>query len=180
MLRKMREKNKFNKLFLASILVILIIMLTSYLYFKEQEEKPGYKINLSEEEKGIVIILNKTEDGGVVIVLDTDKEVNVSEELEEKEEEQEEKAEEKMPTRVSEVDFYFLLKGKSYFRHILKENQVRTYNMSGYLVTIEPIIITSDRVKFRINNYTTKALKEDDSDSTQDFEIIVSNIYYRR
>lgn len=173
----MREKNKLNKLFLVSMLIIFVIMLTSCTYYKEEVGEPGYKVNLSEEGEGVVITLNKTEEGGVVIVLDADKEVDVSEEqLEEKEEEQEEQ----VSIRVSEVDFYFLLKGKSYFRHILKENQVRTYNMSGYLVTIEPMIITSDRVKFRINNYTTKALQEDDSDSAQDFEIIVSNIYYRR
>lgn len=172
----MRDKNKLRNMLIISILIILLGMLTSCLYFKEQEEEPGYKVNLSEEEEGVVITLNETEEEGVVIVLDEDKEVNVSEkELEEKEE----KPEEQMPTRVSEVEFYFLLKGKSYFRAVLKENQMKIYNISGVLVTIEPIIITSDSVKFQINNFTTKALEEDDSDSTSEFEIIISDIYYR-
>ncbi len=85
----------------------------------------------------------------------------------------------KMSALRSTVEFYFLLKRKSYFRHILGEGEQRTYNMSGHLVTIKPIIIASEEVKFRINNYTTKTLREDDYDGTQEFEIIVKDIYYR-
>jgi len=72
-----------------------------------------------------------------------------------------------------------LLKKKSFFRHMLKEQQSWTYNMSGFIVTIQPIIITQDSVKFRINDFTTKELREKDSDSTDEFEIIVKDIYYR-
>ncbi len=83
-------------------------------------------------------------------------------------------------TRSSAVEFYFLLKGKSYFQSFLKEYQVKTYNMSGQLITIESIIITEDSAKFRIDNFTTKSLGEKDSDATPEFEIIVKDIYYRR
>ena len=159
------------------MLIVLVSMLTSCLYYEEQE--PVSEINVSEEGESVVITLNESEEG-VIIVLDNDTTINMSKKkLEEKEEIEEGQAEEQTPTRVSEVEFYFLLKGKSYFRDILKENQIKTYNMSGYIVSIEPIIITSDSVKFQINNFTTKALEEKDSDSTKEFEIIVKDIYYR-
>ncbi len=82
--------------------------------------------------------------------------------------------------RASEVEFYFLLKGKSYFKHILREGEEKAYNLSGFIVVIQPIIITADKVKFRINNYTTSALTKDEWESFPDFEIFVSAIYYRR
>ena len=177
----MKEKNKLNKLFLVTVFIILISMLTSCIYYEEEEKIPPV-INLSEE-KDVVIVLNRTEGEDVIIVLDNDTTVNISEEeVEEKEQEEqpEEEQEEQIPARVSEVEFYFLLKGKSYFKHILKESQEKTYNISGYIVTIEPIFIGQDEVKFRINNYTTRALSEKDSDATPEFEIIVKDIYYRR
>jgi hypothetical protein len=88
-------------------------------------------------------------------------------------------ASEQAPLKASEVEFYFLLKGKAYFKHTLREEQNRTYNLSGYLVNIEPLIITRDSVKFRINNYTLKTLAKDEWGSDDDFEIFVSDIYYR-
>jgi len=81
--------------------------------------------------------------------------------------------------RASEVEFYFLLKNVSYFRHMLKEHQEKTYNLSGTLVTIQPVFISEDSVIFKINNFTTKALKEEDWASEPDFEIFVKDIYYR-
>lgn len=186
----MRMQNKFNILFSLIILVLLIILI-SCSYQPGQKGKPAYSINLSERNAAdIVITLNDTNDKSMVIVLDNNKIIDVAEigkreqindqqEEQEGPEEQENQEEQQVNTRISEVEFYFLLKGKSYFKHILKENQEKTYNLSGYLVTIEPIIITSDRVKFRINNYTTRALAEDDFDSTDTFEIIVKDIYYR-
>ena len=174
----MKEKNKLNKVFLVAIFIILISMLTSCIYYEKKEEEAAYKANISEE--GVVIILNKTQEEGVVIVLDNDTIVNISEKEAEEKEQEEQLEEEQVPARVSEVEFYFLLKGKSYFKHILKENQEKTYNISGYLVTIEPIFIGRDEVKFMINNYTTRALSEKDSDATPEFEIIVKDIYYRR
>lgn len=161
------------------LLISILFVLASCALFTSKHFEPAYEINLSREEVIIVLNDNKTEDKGVVIVLDSDKATEQEENQEEKQEENQEEQLEGNKAGESEVDFYFLLKGRSYFRHILRESQLGTYNLSGIIVTIEPIIITSDSVRFRINNYTTKALQEDDSDCTQEFEIIVSDIYYR-
>ena len=177
----MKKKNEFDKaVWIVGFLILIIIILgisTSCKFSTQKPSEPGYEINISEG--NVVIILNESNNTntGLVIVLDTgNNKTNNTITLSNPETEEQP---EESKTRASEVDFYFLLKGKSYFRHTLKENQIKTYNMSGILVTIEPIIITPNSVKFRINNYTTKALQEDDSDSTQEFEIIVSDIYYR-
>jgi len=91
-------------------------------------------------------------------------------------------------TRVSEVEFYLLFKRSSFVKRTIAEEQTRTYGMEGnestaasqdFTITVTPLIITRDSVKFKINNYTTKALMEHESDGTSEFEIFVNNIYYR-
>ena len=169
----MSAKNNNKKI--AILLLIFITLLNSCTYYASDENESSYAGNTSGEGYNIIITINQTKntsEDGTAIVLNESKTINLSEEQPEEESE---------PTsaRTSEVEFYFLLKGKAYFRHVLKEEESKTYNMTGYLVTITPIIITQDSVKFLINNFTTKSLAEDESDSTPEFEIIVSNIYYR-
>jgi len=167
---------KNNHKLMALLFLFFISLASSCTYYTLEEKDASYADNISSEGHGVIIVLNQTKntsEAGAAIVLNESKIINLSEEQPEKESE---------PTsvRASEVEFYFLLKGKAYFKHTIKEEESKSYNITGYLVTITPIIITSDSVKFRINNYTTKALGEDESDSTPEFEIIVSNIYYRR
>ena len=168
----MSAKNNNKKI--AILLLIFITLLNSCTYYASDENESSYAGNASGEGYNIITInqTKNTSETGTAIVLNESKTINLSEEQPEEESE---------PTsaRTSEVEFYFLLKGKAYFRHVLKEEESKTYNMTGYLVTITPIIITQDSVKFLINNFTTKSLAEDESDSTPEFEIIVSNIYYR-
>ena len=168
----MSAKNNNKKI--AILLLIFITLLNSCTYYTSDENESSYAGNASGEGYNIITInqTKNTSEDGTAIVLNESKTINLSEEQPEEESE---------PTsaRTSEVEFYFLLKGKAYFRHVLKEEESKTYNMTGYLVTITPIIITQDSVKFLINNFTTKSLAEDESDSTPEFEIIVSNIYYR-
>jgi hypothetical protein len=81
--------------------------------------------------------------------------------------------------RSSEVEFYFLLTGKFYFKAIQKENEAKAYNASGELVTVQPIFISKDKVIFKVNNYTTKAIAEKEWGAAPDSEIFVNAIYYR-
>ncbi|MBU1198585.1 MAG: hypothetical protein KKF46_04850 [Nanoarchaeota archaeon] len=189
-------KNK-NIIFAVFLLIVLVVFLFSVCSCTRKAGEPAYEINISEEGQGVVITLDNTNESGVVIVLDkniTSVPVVLSDEAEEKEEPtetevSEQSAEQTMPEeqsetatepkRQSEVEFYFLLKGRSYFQHILKENQIKIYIVSGRQIQIQPIIITQNNVKFRINDFTTKTLAEGESDSTQEFEIFVKDIYYR-
>ena len=81
--------------------------------------------------------------------------------------------------RFSEVEFYFLLTGKFYFKAIQKENEVKTYNASDEMITVQPIFISKDRVIFKVNNYTTKAIAEKEWGTAPGSEIFVNAIYYR-
>jgi len=181
----MKDKNKTSRLLIISlfalllfVLVLILIIMPSCSYYMPKEKGLGEEVIGANNTS---ITRNDTEEKAMVVTR-----VNITgnksaEQLGEQEEvKHEEQLEEQTLIRASEVEFYFLLKKKSYFRDILEEEQRKTYNISGYPVSIEPIIITQDSVKLRINNYTTKALQEDDSDSTQEFEIIIKDIYYRR
>jgi hypothetical protein len=84
------------------------------------------------------------------------------------------------PARSSVVEFYLLVKDRAYIQHLLPEEKVGYYNFTGRVMTVQPLIITSSSVLFKVDDYTTKALSEGQSDSHGDFEIIVSHIYYRR
>jgi hypothetical protein len=165
--------------------IILLCAFTSCTYQK--------KIVIKEPDgQGIIIVLNNTNQNSTVIVLETNKTLNISQEpkpeqpsqqaQEQKQEEAPEQTTEQVPSvpaRVSEVEFYFLLTGKSYFKATQKENQAKTYNLSGELITINPIFISQDEVKFQINDYTTKALAEKEWGTTPEFEVFVNAIYYR-
>jgi hypothetical protein len=85
---------------------------------------------------------------------------------------------EQATSRPNGVEFYFLLRGKTYFKDILREQQARTYNLSGSLITIKPIIITNDSVKFMVNNYSVKALHQYEWGSDDNFDIYVNEIYF--
>ena len=111
-------KPQINQAFIILIIFSLVI-LTSCTLFKPKQWTPPHEINLSREDVVIVLGDNDTENKGIVIVLDSNKTTEQEENQEEQEENQEEQ-EENNP-RDSEVDFYFLLKGKS-FLHFIQTN----------------------------------------------------------
>ncbi|MBW2991074.1 hypothetical protein KY348_05220 [Candidatus Woesearchaeota archaeon] len=185
----MKESDKFNKAVLVLILIIIILMLASCLEYVPEEELEEIEVEpdiieeeVEQQKSEISEGSSGTEEEELVEETEKPEEVAEEEEVEGEpiEEQAEQVDEEQIPARVSEVEFYFLLKKKAYFKHILKENEKKTYNVSGFIVSIEPIFIAQNEVKFKINNFTTKALEEKDSDSTQEFEIIVKDIYYRQ
>jgi len=185
----MSAKNKFLLVTLHFFLLLITFLLFMLLFLATSCTR--YEQNKLNQD--IAPQLNNTADNNIIITLDTNKTITLDQNAsglqqeQEKEQAPEELSEQTQEQtqalttpRVSEVDFYFLLKGKAYFRATLKEQESKTYNVSGYLVTISPVFISSDRAKFQINNYTTKALSEEEWDSTSEFEILLKNIYYRR
>lgn len=180
----MSAKNQAILFSFAALITLMIIcaLLISSCYAKPKQGTPSFIINLTEQ--GSVIVLNQTNqtnESKMTIAPQENKTTNITANKTGEEEAEKQKTEE--PTeqpyvRTNAVEFYFLLKEKSYFKDILKEQQKKTYNLSGSLVTIEPIIITSSSAKFLINTYTTKALHKYEWGSDDDFEIYVNEIYY--
>jgi hypothetical protein len=165
------------------ILMIVCILLISSCYAKPKQGVPSFIINLTEQ--GGIIVLNQTNQSNeskMTIANQENKTTNITanktEEKEAEKQKTQEATQEQPYVRANAVEFYFLLKEKSYFKDILKEQQKKTYNLPDSLVTIEPIIITSDSAKFMVNNYTTKALHKHEWGSDDDFEIYVNEIYY--
>jgi hypothetical protein len=157
------------------------------IYLNTSEELLNHSITLNKSDVVFIISSNNTADAltiGLTNITGTNateiinKDINAS--TNESEQEAGQPALNISSPRVSEVEFYFLLKNISYFKHILKEEQTGTYNLSGNLITIQPLFIAKDSVIFKINNYTTKALKEEEWGSMPDFEIFVKAIYYRQ
>jgi len=91
-----------------------------------------------------------------------------------------EQGQEQITTRANAVEFYFLLKQKAYFRYLLRENELKSFDLSGAIIRIEPIFIANDSAVFKVDNYPTHAIGEREWYSAPNFEIYVSNIYYRR
>lgn len=195
MLRKMSLQDKFQLLgrvslvFLLIFLVFTLAILFAGRRFSAEFGKEHDEINISEwlsreeqiEEKQVEGDQVKDEQVADEQANEEQAEVKLikQEQTEARQGESKEAQEEWRKERVSQVEFYFLLKGKSYFKHTLKEHEKRIYNISGYIVSIEPVIITQDSVKFQVNDFTTKALEKKDFDGSQEFEIFVSYIYYR-
>jgi hypothetical protein len=178
----MSAKNQAILFSFAALIILMIIcaLFISSCYAKPRQGAPSFMINLTEQ--GGVIVLNNTNESKVTIAVQENKTTNLTanktEEKEAEKQKTEEATQEQPFVRTNAVEFYFLLKEKSYFKDILKEQQKKIYNLSGSLVTIEPIIITSDSAKFLVNNYTTKALHNHEWGSDDDFEIYVNEIYY--
>jgi hypothetical protein len=108
----------------------------------------------------------------------------ITENADEQQATEESQPEPSIPARANQVEFYFLLKQKTYFQDTLREQQAKLYNVAGQSISIKPVIITNESVIFTIDDYTTKyttkALNKHDSDSNDVFEIYVKEIYYRR
>jgi hypothetical protein len=159
-----------------SLLTILIIFLALALSSCQKQEPNRYSIIVQEEkdtadipEESIEVNITETNQTSIISIIP-----NQSEEPEVTQNETQ------IPERANAVEFYFLLKGKSYFRHILKETELKAFDLSGTIVRIEPIFIANDSVVFKIDNYPTNAIREREWYSAPNFEIYVSNIYYRR
>jgi hypothetical protein len=171
----MSAKNQATLFSFATLIILIIIcaLLISSCYAKPKQGTPSFIINLTEQGSAIVLNqTNQTNESKMTIAPQENKTTNITANK------TEEATQEQPYVRANAVEFYFLLKEKSYFKDILKEQQKKTYNLSGSLVTIEPIIITSDSAKFMVNNYTTKALHKYEWGSDDDFETYVNEIYY--
>ena len=177
----------FATLTIFIIFIIICAFLICSCYAKPKQATPSFIINLTEQ--GNTVTVNKANENNTVSITNTTAPniiANITANSTANEttatgaEEQNAGQEPTGQTylRANAVEFYFLLKGKSYFKSILKEQQKKIYNLSGSLVTIQPIIITNDSAKFMVNNYTTKALHKHEWGSGDDFEIYVNEIYY--
>jgi hypothetical protein len=190
----MSANNKISKISgWFMLLLIIILTLTAFsLISCQKQETPKYSIIVLDEEDskentGLpderpVINIPETNQTPIELIIpnqpeDIEKIENDSEKETDKIAEGQEQ--QQAPERANAVDFYFLLKGKSYFRYTLYEGQAQAFNMSNTIIRIVPLFIVNDSVIFRVDDYTTGAVRYKDWFSTPGFEIYVTDIYYR-
>jgi hypothetical protein len=174
---------------LRLLLIILITFSAVLLISCHKGETPKYSVIVLDEKNNA----NITNENIVVNIPETNNTSNISvihTIISNKTEEQEtilnktitetKQEQEQIPARANEVDFYFLLKGKSYFRYTLKEHELKAFNMSGTIIRIVPIFIANDSVIFKVDEYTTQAVGYKEWFTMPGFEIYVNDIYYRR
>lgn len=153
----------------------------------KKEEVPKYNIVVLEQkdktnipDESILINTTETNQTSITqIIPDQSGEPEIKQNETINETVKEEQGQEQIPARASAVEFYFLLKGKSYFKYTLKETELKAFNLSGTIIKIIPIFIANDSAVFRVDDYTTGAVGEREWYSTPDFEIYVSDIYFR-
>lgn len=186
------DKKRFFELgfVVLSIITVILIPLAFLMASCQKQEAPRYSIVvLEEKEKTNVsdedIIINIPEENQTPIDVligsnqSGEPEIKENKTINKTTNEVIKEEQEQIPARANAVEFYFLLKGKSYFRYILKETELKTFNMSGTIISIVPIFIANDSVVFRIDDYTTGAVGYKEWFSTPGFEIYVSDIYFR-
>jgi hypothetical protein len=197
----MSANNKTNKINKTSewcfaILIIILIFLAFFLISCQKEEIPRYNIIVLEQKDNTnipdettmanITETNQTSITQIIPDLSGEREIILNETINEtineiiNETVKEEQGQEQIPARASAVEFYFLLKGKSYFKYALKETELKTFNLSGTIIRIVPIFIANDSVVFKVDDYPTGAIGEREWYSTPGFEIYVNAIYYRR
>ena len=194
---KNHKLNKSSKLFFSLLLYsILIIVLAFSMIYCQKEEVPKYNIVVLEQkdktnipdETTLANITETNQTSITQIIPDQsgEREIKQNETRNESINETINKTvaqgqgQEQIPARASAVEFYFLLKGKSYFKYTLKETELKAFNLSGTIIKIIPVFIANDSVVFKVDDYPTGAVGEREWYSTPGFEIYVNAIYYRR
>jgi len=190
---KSHKLNKSSKLFFSLLLFsILIIVLAFSMISCQKEEVPRYNIVVLEQKDKTnipdettpanITETNQTSVASIISNQSGEPEVIRNETINETINKtfEEEQVQEQIPARANAVDFYFLLKGKSYFKYTLKETELKAFNLSGTIIRIIPIFIANDSVVFKVDDYPTRAVGEREWFSTPYFEIYVNAIYYRR
>jgi hypothetical protein len=196
---KTNKINKTSEWFFA-ILIIILVFLGFFLTSCQKEEPLRYSIIVLEQkdntdipDESAVVNITETNQTSVASIIPNQSEEReiiqnetVNESINEtineiiNETVKEEQGQEQIPARANAVEFYFLLKGKSYFKYTLKEHELKAFDMSGTIIRIVPIFIANDSVVFKVDNYPTSAIGEKEWYSTPGFEIYVNYIYYRR
>jgi len=194
---KSHKLNKSSKLFFSLLLFsILIIVLAFSMISCQKEELPKYNIIVLEQKDNTnipdetapanITETNQTSITQIIPDQSGEYEIKQNETISEtineiiNETVKEEQGQEQIPARASAVEFYFLLKGKSYFKYTLKETELKAFNLSGTIIRIVPIFIANDSVVFKVDDYPTRAVGEREWFSTPYFELYVNAIYYRR
>lgn len=193
----MSANNKTDKINKTSecirlLLVILIAFSAVLLIACHKEETPRYSVIVLDEKDNVNVLnedivvnipeTNNTPDLSVNTIIsdNSEEQETIANETINEPEQEPKQEQEQTSERTNAVDFYFLLKGKSYFRYFLYEGQLQAFNMSNTIIRITPIFIANDSVIFRVDDYTTGAVKEKEWFTTPGFEIYISDIYFRR
>jgi hypothetical protein len=185
----MNEKNKIKIGLVILCMLMLAIAFSMVSCSKSNNEEGKEQVAVEETEKGRVEINPIPQEQPEASQAAEEQQTETLPAEEESSEQPATGTEDISTARPSEVEFYLLFKRSSFVKRTIAEEQSRTYDLAGdestgssegFTVTVTPLIITQDSVKFKINNYTTKALMEHESDGTSEFEIFVNNIYYRR
>lgn len=196
---KSHKLNKSSKLFFSLLLFsILIIVLAFSMISCQKEEVPKYNIvvleqkdntnipdettqaNITETNQTSITQIIPDQSGEPEIKQNETRNESINEAINKTVAQGQGQGQEQISARASAVEFYFLLKGKSYFKYTLKETELKAFNLSGTIIRIVPIFIADEGAVFRVDDYTTRAVGEKEWFSTPEFEIYVNAIYYRR